>query len=1134
VAPNQHRSIDERDEPVDEEFASRLAAIDERILTGNGAADLEHPDPPVDSGQGMRLARAEVFLQFLDHVWPRAPLAQVIDRWDVQTGKNSAGVSGGAASTEDHALRFGRFRIVREVGRGGFGIVFLAIDPVLRRQVALKVPRPEVLLTPALRQRLLREAQAAAGLDHPNVVAVYEAGELGPICYIVSAFCTGEPLSDWLASRQGDVSPLLAARLVMALADAAHHAHSRGVLHRDIKPGNVLLAPLSNAELDRLTEGELPFVPLLADFGLAKVMDRDLDDRESLTPQAAIIGTPSYMAPEQVLGRQDEIGPRSDVYSLGAILYEILTGQPPLAGETESETLLKIVRDEPLAPCRVRPDVPRDLEAICLCCLEKDPGRRYLTAADLSADLQRYLDEEPTHARPLSVTQRGAKWSRKHPAAAILVIAALIALAAIPLGWSWFSLQAEASRRAVILATQRTAIANDQRHAIERRTKKVQQQLYTASLKLAHVAWKNADTKLLNELLSMQHPDAGSEDLRGFAWHYLWRQCHGDPVSLLGHQDEVYFLTFAANGEMLASASRDGTVCLWNSATGRLQATLRGHDRDVRSVAFSPDGQTLASASDDRTVKIWDIAQERVLNTLSNHIDSVFAVAFSPDGKTLATAGKGRRIRIWDTATWQQRSILEGHAGAIRSLAFSRDGKILASGSDDSTCRIWDWGGKTLKTTLQGHQGPVSCVSFSPDDLLLATSSHDRSVKLWNVADASEQHTLEGHTSEVNYVQFAPDKPVLASVGNAGNVRLWDIRSGELKKVVMGHPEQIWCAAFSPKGDVLATAGADDAIRLWSPHTWQDRQSLAVNSGSVRSVAFAPGGKMLATGSPEGPIRFWDFRTGKELFNLPGHTDRVSAVAFSADGNLVASGSDDKTAKVWDLKTKKVRFTLPLQKAVVSCVAFSPDGNLIATGNGEGTVQLWDAETARYLGDLTGHVGHINALTFSPNGKTLAAAGDVDEKVMLWDVATRKLRWTAPGSKDWDDCVAFSLDGSLLAVGSKDGVIRLWDAQIGSLVGELRGHRGGILSVSFSPDGNNIASGSADSIVKIWSLVTRQELMTLEGHAGKVKSVVFSPDGRTLVSGSESGKDGGELFVWLAGTNAGLSTPERSVAGGAN
>lgn len=1123
MASRLDNASEESGDPVDADFAARLAAIDERLLTRNASGESEHQEPLLDLDQGMRLARAEVFLQFLDHVWPRAALSQTADRDPVGASMESSESPGNAASSKDNAICIGRFQIVREVGRGGFGVVFLAMDPVLQRQVALKVPRPEVLLTPALRLRLLREAQAAAGLDHPNIVAVFEAGELGPVCYIASAFCTGQPLSDWLATRQGGVSPRIAAAMIAALAGAVHHAHSRGVLHRDIKPSNVLLEPLPAADADKLTAGDLPFVPLLADFGLAKLADRELEDGEIMTPLTAVIGTPSYMAPEQVCARQDEIGPHSDVYSLGAVLYEMLTGRPPLAGQTERETLSKLICDEPLMPRQLRADLPRDLEAICMCCLQKEPGMRYLSAADLAADLQRFLQGIPTHARPLNTAQRGMKWARKRPAAAALIAAVVLATAAIPWGWSWLSRKAEASRRVV-------AVAKDQRHAVQRRAKSDQQQLYTAGLKLANVAWKNADTKLLDELLAMQHPDPGTEDMRGFAWHYLWRQCHGDPVTMLGHRDEVYFLTFSSDGETLASASRDGTVRLWNSTTGKLQATLRGHDRDVRSVAFSPDGKLLASASDDRSVKIWDIAREQILHSLNSHSDSVYAVVFSPDGKSLATAGKGKQVRIWDTASWQQQRILEGHSGAVRSLAFSRDGSLLASGGDDATCRLWDWRGGISTATLKDHQEAVSCVSFSPDGSMLATSSHDQSVKLWNLAERSVVRTLAGHSSEVNFVQFAPDKPVLASVGKAGNVRLWNTKTGELKKVVMGHPEQIWCAAYSPKGDVLATAGADDSIRLWSPQTWQDRQTLTVNSGSARSVAFAPGGKMLATGSPDGPVRFWNLNTGRELFHLLGHTARVSAVAFSSDGKYIASGSDDQTAKIWDLTTRRVQLTIPTQTSAITCVAFSPDGKLLATGIGDGTVKLWETATGLHLADFAGHIGRINALAFAPNGQTLVATGDVDETVILWDIATHELQWTAPGSKDWDDCVAFSLDGTLLAVGSKDGVIRLWNVASGVRKAELIGHRGGILSVSFSPDGSNIASGSADGTVKIWNLSTRQELMSLEGHSGEVKSVIFSPDGRTLVSGSESGRSGGEIFVWMAGTNANSSAPRQSAA----
>jgi serine/threonine protein kinase len=423
-----------------------------------------------------------------------------------------ATVNGPVPTPESPFQQLGRFLIRRQLGQGAFGMVFLADDPQLGREVALKVPRPEALLTGELRERFLREARAAAGLDHPNLVPVYEAGAVGPLCYIASTYCSGITLIDWLKERNQLPPVRLAATLVATLADAVAHAHSRGVIHRDLKPGNVLLQGTErDPEGARSTvkepvgeresaDADCNFIPRITDFGLAKLTidapGQRADAGDAETRSGAILGTPNYMAPEQASGKNKEIGPAADIYALGAILYELLTGQPPFRGETILETLEQVRSRDPLPPGRLRPKLARDLETISLKCLQKESCKRYESAAALADDLRRYIAGEPIQARPIRAWERGLKWARRKPSQAMLLIVS--ALASIAL-------------LAVVLIYNAQLQQRNQKLNEEVNAKEEQRQLANKNLHLASLAIENFATKLGQDKRLLAH---NLEDLR--------------------------------------------------------------------------------------------------------------------------------------------------------------------------------------------------------------------------------------------------------------------------------------------------------------------------------------------------------------------------------------------------------------------------------------------------------------------------------------------------------------------------------------------------------------------------------------------------------------------------------------------
>ncbi len=594
------------DEPTDQQVVALLEAYEEQLLQGTAAsiADWLPEDLPPEVAQRLRRA-CEVLAGF-----DRARRASVDGLRDAEV----AGDAVGGANLE----RLGRFEIIRELGRGAFGIVFLADDPLLRRQVALKVPRPEVLLTPDARRRFRREAQAAARLTHPNLIPVYETGEVGPICYIAAMYCDGLTLSSWLAEQTTPVSPTIAAEIVAQLADGVAYAHSQGILHRDIKPTNVLLEQNQGVTLApdfaasaAAVPGRFDWIPKLTDFGLAKIEELSCGE----TRTGAVMGTPAYMVPEQAAGRSNDIGPAADVYALGALLYEILTRQAPFVAGSDAGILHQVITAEPAAPHKLRRDVPADLAAIALRCLEKNPAARYASCRGLGRRPAAVHGGRADAARPLSRGQRLRKWTRRSPATAALVAVSCLAALTIVGGsgaFSWrlaTSLQDSEERRAEAVAA-RAEAENHRADALRERDANAEF-LYGARMHQAFQLLPHGAVKQVTDLLAAYDDGTPHAGLRNFEWHYLKRSLHGERLTLTGHKGEVYGVAFSPDGRILASAAEDGLIKLWEPASGKELRSISAHGNCANDLSFSPDGRLLASAGCDHTVKIWDTATWR-------------------------------------------------------------------------------------------------------------------------------------------------------------------------------------------------------------------------------------------------------------------------------------------------------------------------------------------------------------------------------------------------------------------------------------------------------------------------------------------------------------------------------------------
>jgi WD40 repeat protein len=973
----------------------------------------------------------------------------------------------------------GPYVIEQRLGCGGMGVVYQARQTALGRTVALKMIRAGAHAGSEERRRFKAEAAAVARLQHPNIVQIHEVGEADGLPYFSLEFCPGGSLADRL--RGEPLPPREAARVAEALAQAVEAAHAVGIVHRDLKPANVLLA----------ADG----TPKISDFGLAKW----LDGQPGQTASGAVVGTPSYMAPEQAGGKNREVGPATDVYALGAILYELLTGRPPFRAANPLDTLLLVVSAEPVPPSRLQPGVPRDLEAVVLKCLEKDSARRYPTAHELAEDLRRFGAGESVQARPVGAAERGLRWARRRPAVAgLLAVSAILTLLLLAGGVALvFDSQVRDlnGRLRVALAQAEKA----QQGEMEQR-ERAQVLLYFMSIERAHSAWRENDVQRADDILETCDPEQ-----RRWEWYYVHRLCHSELLALKGHTHFVNSVAFSPDNSRLASASSDLMVKIWDARSGQETFTLKGHTSSVQGVAWSPDGTRLASASYDKTLKVWDTGTGQEALTLKGHTNVVNGVAWSPDGTRLASASNDGTVKVWDARTGQEALSLKGHRSWVMGVAFNLDGTRLASASADQTVRVWDARSGQGTLILQGHTDAVLSVAWSPDGTRLASASRDTTVKVWDANLGQVTHTLMGHTARVRGVAWSPDGTQLASASDDKMAKVWDAKSGQETRTPQKHTGMVFGVAWSPDGTRLASASQDRTVKVWDAQTGQEALTLKGHTDFVMGVAFSSDGTRLASAGGKlgipGEVKVWDTRTGREVLTLKGHTNAVRAVAWSPDGSRLASASHDQTVKVWDAQTGQEARTLKGHTDAVRAVAWSPDGSRLASASYDKTVKVWDAQTGQEERTLKGHTDFVLCVVFSPDGSRLASASD-DGTLKVWDAQTGLEALTFKGHTKWISGVAWSPDGTRLASASGDGTGSVWDVGTGTETSRLKGHTGGVASVVFNPDGTRLATASGDRTVKIWDARTGQDALTLRGHTGDVSSVAWSPDGTQLASAS--------------------------------
>jgi WD40 repeat protein len=1062
--------------------------------------------------------RAQVEAMFVAETPTRTLISQSTDQAD-STCESPSSASPGTVIA-------GKFKLVSLIGEGGMGAVWLAEQSApVRRHVALKLIKPGMDSRQVL-ARFDAERQALAMMDHPNIARVFDGGmtEDGRP-YFVMEFVQGIPLTDYCDQSRLALRDRL--RLFATVCRAVQHAHQKGIIHRDLKPSNILAC---------LHDG-IP-TPKIIDFGLAKAMHQPLTEQTLFTASGAMVGTPRYMSPEQAGRNNLDVDTRTDIYSLGVVLYELLTGTTPierqrfrgaayhevhrLINEVEppkpssrlqnSTNLGSVAAQRNLEPGQLQRAISGELDWIVMKSLEKDRSRRYESASGLARDIERFLNQEPIDAGPPSTAYRLKKLIGKHRRQVFTIGACLLAFA-LTIGIVIQSSVSSRLRTAYSTAQRERNIAEGQRRIADNARVEADKQrelarrsAHFSRTSLAGFAWQKSQLSFMDTLLANDREDQlEASESNGFELNYLKRLRSADVLVLNRHRNYVTSVAYSPDGKFFATASEDSEVHVWDAATGALLHTYRGHSPiGLGAVAINSDGTVAASADWLGNIRLWELATGKDILALKGHNGPVMNLAFDRSGSLLASLALDsaeRTARVWDVATGAARLVLP--VNAHKGIAISPDGKRLVADTRGGKIGVYDAESGDELLELIGHSRNITALDFNADGSRLLSASLDGSIRLWD--SASGAPVWRRALGEMVFdVDFTPDDQQVLAGGDRGMVYACSAKSGELLFDLRAHSGPVNTLAACPNGAFVLTGGEDNAVKILGLNESQSAIVLRGHEKMVTDVAFSYDGKWLASSSEDGTVRIWSAEDGQFNRKLEGHGLGVTTVAFSPVDYRLASGAWDCHVLLWNLDTNDPPVRHIQYAADVTSLAFSPDGTrfVSSSGGSERKARVCDGFTNAALLEFAKHTHWVHDVAFSPNG-TDAASIDHDQGCYVWNTETGEVLLSVGDDRGVVGVVAFHPQGHVLATSAPDNTICIWKLADGKLQSVIPGHSKAITALQFTPDGSRLASSSRDGMVRLWDYQTGQLAIELAGHKGSVTSVAISPDGYRIASCGE-------------------------------